>query len=281
MLGHILFLSMSKNSNLKVFGTLKKNVNLGKSFKKNISLNFDILNFQKIEKLIKKIKPDYVINCIGVVKKVIKLSSSKNFLTINSFLPLFLSYICIKYNLKVFHISTDCVFDGSKGNYKENDFRDAKDEYGISKILGENILTNTMIIRTSIIGHEMGNAKKGLLEWFLASKNKVNGYSKAFFSGLTTNELSLILENIILKNKFKDGLYHVAGKKISKYNLLLLLKNIYSKKIIIKKSEKLKIDRSLDDSNFRSNFKLKKKNWKVLINEMKEFYYKNISIYEK
>ena len=97
-------------------------------------------------------------------------------------------------------MSTDCVFRGSKGNYSERHKADAQDNYGISKLKGEIKSKNVLNIRTSIIGHEI-NSNYSLLNWFLIQK-KVKGFKNAFFTGLTTLELSNIIINKIILKKF-------------------------------------------------------------------------------
>ncbi len=127
-----------------------------------------------------------------------------------------------------------------------------------------------MNIRTSIIGHEI-NSKHSLLNWFLGQK-KVNGFKYAFFSGLTTLELSkIIIDQIILKNKISNGLFHISGPKISKLNLLKIIKKIYKTKTIINIDNDFKIDRSLNSSKFRKKFNLKIKSWPIMIKELKSF----------
>ena len=147
------------------------------------------------------------------------------------------------------HITSDCVFNGKKGNYDENHNTNAEDHYGISKAKADQLLiknSGVIILRTSTIGHEI-KTKKGLLEWFLSQKKNVNGFKKAYFSGPTTLELSKIIYAYIIKKKvIKSGLYNIAGPKINKYKLLQIIKKIYNKNIIIKKEHKFKIDRSLN-----------------------------------
>ena len=146
----------------------------------------------------------------------------------------------------------------------------AKDDYGKSKILAEKkIMHNTLVIRTSIIGHELNKLKYGLLEWFLNSGSKVEGYSKVFFSGLTTNELSKIIKKIIDKKMFFTGIYNISSKRISKYNLLVIINSIYKMRKTIIKNKKIKIDRSLNSNLFKKIFRIKINSWKRQILEMK------------
>ncbi len=225
----------------------------------------------KIIKIIKKIKPDILINCLGVTKH----RKNKKMKLINCHLPQLILENIKKLNFCFVHISSDCVFNGKKGTYDENFFPNAKDEYGLSKAKADKLIlknNNSIILRTSSIGHEI-NSKHGLLEWFLSKKKRVHGYKNFYFTGPTSLELSKIIYKFIIKKKIiRNGLYHVAGSKISKYKLLKLIKKVYAKNILIKKNYNLKIDRSLNSNKFKNITKYKKISWIKMLQETKKFY---------
>ena len=278
MLGSTIFRYLTKKKNLAVFGTYrsekKKNL-LIKYFKKISNQNFFLLkdlHFKKIEKLIKIIKPDLVINCLGAIKQ--KKAENSEILKTNALFPKTLFKLSQSLGFKLIQISTDCVFSGDKGNYLENDKADAEDIYGKSKFLGEVIGHNCITIRTSIIGPEL-NSKDSLLEWFLSKKgSKVFGYKNAYFNGFTTLELSKIIYKyfVLSPTTFKTGLLlHVSSKKISKYNLLKLINATYNCKTIIIPEYKTKIDRTLSNKFFKKKFNYKFLGWSKIIKEMKNF----------
>ena len=253
---------MVKSKNEKFLNDIKFYYN------KNISSNKSIDN---IIKIIERIKPHFVINCLGITKH----RKTKKNLICNVNLPKILLKNRKKLNFNLIHITSDCVFNGKKGNYDENHNTNAEDHYGISKAKADQLLiknSGVIILRTSTIGHEI-KTKKGLLEWFLSQKKNVNGFKKAYFSGPTTLELSKIIYTYIIKKKvIKSGLYNIAGPKINKYKLLKIIKKIYNKNIIIKKEHKFKIDRSLNANKFYKVTKYKPKSWSKMISECKEFY---------
>jgi dTDP-4-dehydrorhamnose reductase len=261
--------SVFSNTNFQIYATTKKDNILEY---KNIKLikNINVRKISKIIKLIKKIKPKVVINCTGFIKQKQKSKKQTNNIHfLNGVFPVFLDNISVKYQFHHIHFSTDCVFDGKLGMYNENSVMNAKDDYGKSKIFAEqNIKNNTIVFRTSIIGHEINKKKYGLLEWFLNSSNIVSGYSNVYFSGLTTNELSNILVKIIKKKKFFYGIYNVSSKRISKFNLLFLINKIYNKNKTILKDKKKFLDRSLNSKLFSKIFNLKINTWKTQIEEM-------------
>ena len=275
MLGNTLYYLFSRdNINYKTYGTIRyplKN-KLLKNLNDKIYLGYNIENINKFDELISKIKPDYVINCIGLIKQ--KKSSINKYIKINSIFPKKLEQICIKRNVKLIHFSTDCIFNGTKGNYSEKDISDADDIYGISKYLGELTNKNSLTIRTSIIGHEL-KTKFGLIEWFLNSNKQIDGFKKAFFSGLTTVEVFNILAKIIQSNIRFSGIYHVSSNKISKFDLLNLISIIYSKKILIKPNSKITIDRSLNSSLFKLKLNYKPPTWKSMIKTLHQYYTKS------
>lgn len=274
MLGNALFISLINEKKFIVKGTIRdeKKSLFAKKYKKNLINKFDITSFEKIKKLVEKFKPNYLINCVGITNKYTEKYPDHYIYKINSFLPIYLSELSKLENFRLIHISTDCVFNGKKKIYYDNDFKSATDTYGISKSLGEEINQdkNSLIIRTSIIGHEL-NKKEGLLEWFFSQK-KILGYDKVYYSGLTTVELSrLIIKILQYKNIY--GLYQISSKKISKYKLLKKIKKEYNYKIFIKKQKKTKKTLVLDSSKFQKDTNLKIKNWESQIKEMKKFHF--------
>lgn len=271
MLGSHLFLQFKKN-NFIIRGSLRGNKvpKLFKKYSNDIDLNVDIINLSNIKKNLSIYKPNIIINCIGITKqKITKNTPLEEIFYINTLFPHKLNFIANKIKSKLIHFSTDCVFSGKRGNYSPRDIPDSEDIYGVSKYLGE-ITKKACTIRTSIIGHEI-DQKFGLLEWFLAQKKYCVGYSKAFFSGLTTLEVFNFLK-IVLNKNFTNGLYHVSSKKISKFHLLKIIKKIYKKKIIIKNSDKLKIDRSLKISLDKKISFYKVPSWNYMIQELYKFH---------
>jgi len=230
----------------------------------------NVFNLPDLKKTILNYNPDYLINCIGLIKQLCNEKNITQTKFLNSDLPKKILQIAKKKKFKIIHLSTDCVFSGKKGNYNEIDKCDAEDFYGQSKFDGEIKSKLVLNIRTSIIGHEL-STNLSLLNWFLKQK-KIKGFKNAFFSGLTTLELSkIIIKEVVLKNQISHGLFHISGPKISKLNLLKIIKKNYKKKTIINIDNSFKIDRSLNSSKFRKITKLKPKNWPNMIKELRAF----------
>ncbi len=267
MLGSCLFLNFANNNSFNIRGSIRgKKNNYFSKFNRNIDLNTNILNINILKKKILIFKPDYVINCAGWIKQ--KKTENKNAIYLNSVFPHKLNSFLEKNKIRFIHFSTDCVFNGKKGNYKLIDKPNAKDLYGKSKYNGEVISENCLTIRTSIIGNEL-KSSTGFLEWFLAKRILCFGYCNAFFTGLTTYEVYKFLLVVFKSKKKLNGLYHLSSKKISKYNLLKKIKKIYKKKIDIKKEYSVKIDRSLSNTTSLRKLKFVASGWNKMINEMK------------
>jgi len=186
---------------------------------------------------------DVVVNCAGVIPQS-KNGTNRLYYTINSIFPVMLSAVCNEIGCKMIHITTDCVFDGKSGNYTELDTPNPVDDYGTSKLLGE--LCNSTIIRTSIIGEELCN-KASLLEWVKSNNDKkINGYINHFWNGVTCLQLAKIIEHIIKYNLYWNGVRHIFSlNKVSKYELISMINDIYELNITINKLETEKVDRSL------------------------------------
>ena len=175
--------------------------------------------------------------------------------------------MCIKYSSKFINISSDGVFSGLKGNYKEEDRPDAQDIYGLSKFLGETYGKNSIVIRTSFIGHEYFN-KNGLLEWFISQK-KCNGFSNYIYTGLTSNLLAEIIRDEVITRPKLNGVFNLSATPITKYNLLVLISKIYKKDVIINKISEKKINRVLLNKKFTFATGYQFKNWQKMITDMK------------
>ncbi len=249
-----------------------------KNFRKSDSVSIDFKNntcrlnaeiFETVEQLVEQIRPNVIVNAIGIIKQ---LPDSKNIiktLTVNSIFPNQLAILADAIKAKLINISTDCVFSGVKGNYTENDTADATDLYGRSKNFGEVVLNeNCLTLRTSIIGREL-ETNHSLVEWFLSQTGKkVKGYKNAIFSGFPTVVIADIIADLIANHKEMHGLYHISSQPINKFDLLVLLKKAYQLDIEIEPFEEIMIDRSLNSTKFRNETNFQPSCWDEMIEKM-------------
>jgi len=237
MLGHMLIKYIKTLAEFTVYST-KRDKNLQEN-----EFYYDAYkDFEKIKEIISKVNPELVINCIGIVPKMISNENKEMTSFINSKFPHKLAELCKNNSTKLIHISTDCVFSGKERNYTENSPYSPVDFYGESKAKGEINDNNNLTIRTSIMGPEIKQKKNGLMEW-LFSQEKVKGFKNAIWSGLTTLELSKKI--IELHEKNITGIINVASAPISKYDLLNLIKQVYDLNIEIIPEGKFHCNRSM------------------------------------
>lgn len=276
MLGHVIFRSLSQSSHYDVYATTRNISELSKYFSSELASKFkqdniDADNFDMVIRALASIQPDIVINCIGIIKQVPLASDPLTAITVNAQLPHRISLVSRNARARMIHISTDCVFDGKKGMYTEDDIPSTNDLYGRTKLLGEVSYSHCITLRTSIIGHEL-KGKHGLIEWFLKQSGKVRGYKNAIFSGFPTIELSRIIRDHVLPNPKLSGIYHVSSTPISKFDLLDLVAKKYGKKIYIEPYEDFVEDRSLKSEKFRTETGYVPPTWPELVDAMHEDY---------
>ncbi len=220
--------------------------------------------------LFSRVRPDVVINCIGVVKQLADASDPLAAIPINSILPHRLLRLCRMVGARLIHVSTDCVFAGTRGLYREADVADAVDLYGRSKLLGEVDDSHAVTLRTSMIGHEL-NSAHGLASWFLAQQGTVKGYRRAIFSGLPTVELARVLRDFVIPQVNLRGVYHLSVEPISKFALLQLIAAEYGSPTRIEPDDGVVIDRSLDSTRFRALTGYVPPPWPLLVRNMRDF----------
>lgn len=269
MAGHVIYHYLHKSENYDVFGIARNITENEKEF------SLDISDTIKLKKIITDNQFDFVINCIGILNKDAEDHPSKA-IWFNSYFPHFLEEITKESETKVIHISTDCVFNGKKGQYREDDFKDGEGFYAQSKALGEIRNNKDITIRTSIIGPELNKNGIGLFHWFMNQSGEVNGYTSAFWSGVTTFELAKAIEYVI-ENPL-SGLVHLTnGTAINKYDLITIFKEIWNKdNIKINPYTGKVVDKSLVKSEVLT---YKVPSYKKMLEEQKEWMTEFSSLY--
>jgi dTDP-4-dehydrorhamnose reductase len=273
MLGNAVLRLFAASPHFETFGTLRATSPAAmvlQAAPAQLLTGVDVENGENFGKLLATVQPDVVINCVGLVKQLAEADDPLQAVPINSLLPHQLARQCAHWGARFIHMSTDCVFSGSSGNYKESDFADARDLYGRSKYLGEVDYDNAITLRTSIIGHEL-RGNRSLLGWFLGQTGPVSGYTRAIFSGLPTVEIARVIRDFVIPAPSLRGVYHVSAEPISKFDLLTLIAKTYGKTSPIIPDESLVIDRSLDSTRFRAATGYQPPTWPELVRVMHEF----------
>lgn len=269
MAGHTISIYFKEaGHNVTVFSRKKIN------YCKNI--NGNVTDFDRLKEIIIKNNYDAIINAVGILNQDAEDNKS-NAVLINSYLPHFLSDITKEMNTRIIHMSTDCVFSGTKGGYTEDSLRDGKTFYDRTKALGELENDKDLTFRNSIIGPDLNEKGIGLFNWFMKQENQINGYTKAFWTGVTTLELAKAMEQALTQNL--TGLYNlVNNEKINKYELLELFNKYFKEnRLEITPIDNTFVDKSL--INTRSDFSYTIPSYEIMIRDMKEWIEKHSNLY--
>lgn len=208
---------------------------------------------------------EVVVNCIGIVKQADAAADAVTSIRVNSLFPHEVAAICRERDVRLIHISTDCVFSGARGGYTEDDLPDPKDLYGRSKLLGEVPGPGALTIRTSIIGRELTN-DYGLVEWLISNRGgSVRGFKRAFFSGLTTEALAAQIRLLIEDAPELEGVWHLSADPIDKYSLLVRLNDALGLGIAIEPDDDVALDRSLDSNRLREATGIQPPSWDGMV----------------
>jgi dTDP-4-dehydrorhamnose reductase len=270
LLGSAVFHVLSEKKDWFVFGAVRTDESkrlFASRLNRNLVAGVDVLDQVDLIKMFEQAKPDVVINCISLAKPQLSEGCPLDIIPIYALLPHRLAHLCSLAGARLIHISTDGVFSGSKGLYTEDDIPDARDLYGLSKLMGEVIVPHAINLRTSMLGPELRSAN-GLLSWFLSQQEKCNCFTRSIFSGLPTVVLAQIIRDYVIPKPELFGVYHVAAQPISKFELLKLVAEIYGKTIELIPVNQPVCDRSLNPARFRTATGYVAPEWSELIRIM-------------
>lgn len=236
----------------------------------------DALDKDALKEILLNGKYDAVINCIGLLNQVAENNKSLA-VYLNSYLPHFIVDTLKDKKTKYIHMSTDCVFAGNGGPYFEKSLRDGLTFYDRTKALGEVDDDKNLTFRNSIIGPDLNENGIGLFNWFMKQKDETKGYTGAIWTGVTTLTLAKAMEVAIQDDL--SGIYNlVNNESISKYDLCILFNKYFNNdKLIIKKDNKLKLDKSLRST--RNDFSYMVPSYEEMIIEMKEWINSHSELY--
>jgi dTDP-4-dehydrorhamnose reductase len=273
LLGSAVFHVLSEKIDWHVFGTLRTEESkrlFEPRLHRNLVVGVDVLDQVDLIKTFEQSKPDVVINCVSLAKPLLSAGCPLDIIPIYAMLPHRLAHLCSLAGARLVHISTDGVFSGSKGQYIEDDIPDARDLYGLSKLMGEIIVPHAIMLRTSMLGPELQGAN-GLLAWFLSQQETCKCFGRAIFSGLPTVVLAQIIRDYVIPEPELFGVYHVAAQPISKFDLLKLVAEIYGKTIELIRVDQPVCDRSLNPAHFREATGYVAPAWSELIRIMHDY----------
>lgn len=224
--------------------------------------NVDVRAFRQLEGILKAVNPDVVLNCAGITKRRPEVNVPLEAISVNALFPHQLARWAGENGKRVIHFSTDCVFDGAEGPYSEASETTGNDAYGRTKALGEIRYDHTLTIRSSFIGRELA-VHSELLDWFLRQRGpSINGFTDAWYSGISTIEMARIVGDIIEYHPEINGLHQLSmPEPISKYDLLRLAREAFSKTIEIIPDSSFSIRPTLDGALLRSKMDIVLPGW--------------------
>lgn len=274
MIGHQMWYKLNKEFPNSVYGTVRKGADYYKHFNifntDYLIPNLDVTDFTNVLKVLDQLKPDVVLNCIGITLRKPEIKNLELCLEVNSLFPQRLGRWAAQHHKRLIHFSTDCVFGGGAGMYTEESIPDAQDVYGKTKFLGEVLGSHSLTLRCPIIGREIAG-KTELIEWFLQQRNKtIKGYANAIYSGITSAEMARQISLIIRKYPNLTGLYQISSEPISKYDLLVLLNEISNLNITVEKDNSYSTNKSLDSKKYRQLTGYNSPSWRAMLSEMME-----------
>jgi len=268
MLGHVMYRVLSEQLGAQVFGTLRSS-DARRHFEPNLAAHLvqvdDLESHEHLVRLFDTVKPQVIVNCTSLGKPM--PSDPMRSIAMFSVLPHRLARLCRLNGARLIQISSDGVFSGATGQYREDDVPDATDVYGTAKYLGEVNEPHAITLRTSIIGPEL-SGRSGLLGWFLSQDKECRCYTRAIFSGFPTVVLARIIRDVVIPLPDLHGVYHLATAPISKFDLLALIARRYGKNIALVPDDTLVMDRSLLADKFTQATGYAPPAWPELVDSM-------------
>ncbi len=266
MIGQTMFRVLAQRTGWEVCGSVRNSAAGSFAGPDTLVTGVDLSNPDQLGGLFRRTRPNVVVNCAGLTKHVAGGNDPVPAMTMNALLPHRLADLCAVAGARLIHVSTDCVFAGLAGNYREEDAPDARDVYGRTKAMGEVTGDHVVTLRTSTIGHENGSSL-GLVEWFLGQR-ECKGFRRAIFSGLPTVEFARVVRDIVLPEPSLHGLYHVGAAPIDKFSLLRLISQVYGLNTSIVEDDTFRIDRSLNVDRFAAATGYRAPPWPDLVQTM-------------
>jgi dTDP-4-dehydrorhamnose reductase len=234
----------------------------------HVRYGIDALDWDAVAAAVREVRPDVLVNCVGVIKQRPGAKEAVGSIALNALLPHRLADLVAGWGGRLIHFSTDCVFSGRDGHYTEDSFADADDLYGRTKYLGEVRADNALVIRSSIIGRELKH-HASLIDWFLAQAGgRVGGYTRVIYSGVTTLFMARTVGDLIARHPDLHGVWQLASTSIAKHDLLLLVRDAYGVDVTIEPNDAVVLDRSLDGSRLAAATGIAVPSWPELVADL-------------
>jgi dTDP-4-dehydrorhamnose reductase len=268
LLGNAVYRLLGMSAGLQVRGTLRNPAAIGRfapPLRDGLIVVTDLESPKEVARVLDATTPDVVVNCLSLAKA--DMADPMKSIARLAALPQRIAQLCGQRGARFVHVSSDGVFSGTRGRYREEDVPDANDIYGLAKLLGEVRDPHTISLRTSIIGPDPFGGN-GLLEWFLKQQGSCRCYTRAIFSGFPTVVLARTIRDRILPRPALHGVYHIASEPIPKFDLLALVARRWDKRINLIPDDSVVIDRSLVGDRFQRDTGFVPAPWPELVDDM-------------
>ena len=273
MMGHMACRVLGRGH--EVFGTVRTEWQPGRPLERFLPrertvTGVDIRRIDTVDAALAQVAPEAVFNAVGIIKQLKEAHDAVLSIECNALLPHLLAQRCRGIGARLIHLSTDCVFSGRRGNYREDDLPDPADLYGRSKLLGETDEDEGLTLRTSIVGRQLSGTNS-LFEWVRSQRGgHVKGFDRAVYSGLTTMALAEVIDEVLRSHPDLSGVWQVASEPITKYRLLRLLDERLGLGLDIERDEAFVCDRSLDGSRFAARTGIVVPSWEEMLDRFRD-----------
>ncbi|WP_084272635.1 SDR family oxidoreductase [Picrophilus oshimae] len=227
---------------------------VGTSRRSKSDIYLDIKNPNSIEDIIMKVSPDVIVNTAAMTDVDGCETSPDEAYRINAIAVRHIARAASVVGSYLIHISTDYVFDGSKGNYREDDVPNPVNYYGLSKLLGEAYALSyddALVVRTSgVYGVKLN------FPLYVAKTLRAGGTVKcidSYYSPIHASQLAMAIKEIISRRLY--GIIHVSGPRISRFDFAIKIKerlDIESGKIIMENERKILLANRPYDSSLNN-----------------------------
>jgi dTDP-4-dehydrorhamnose reductase len=209
-----------------------------------LSAPLDATDPASLGRVLEEAAPDVVVNCVAATPGARSFDDAEAMVALNALFPHQVA-ARLPAGTRLIQVSTDAVFSGRQGGYRETDATDPVDLYGRAKLAGEVEGPGCLNVRTSFYGRSPRGA--GLIDWLAASGGQtIDGYVDYVFSGIAAPVLADVLGDLVAAPV--EGVLHVGGPPVSKFDLLTAAARALAVDVRIRPVERGRVDRSLDSS---------------------------------
>lgn len=185
-------------------------------------IQLDLLDPENIRRMFEIARPEWVVHCAALTDVDLCEEQPRLAKKMNVEVPRWIANEARESRARLVHISTDAVFDGEKGDYLEEDTPHPPNQYGSTKLSGEQEVLKAypqaIVARVNFFGWSP-SGKRSLAEFFIQNireGNNITGFTDVIFNPLLANDLGKVLLSVLEEGT--SGIFHMASRgAMSKY----------------------------------------------------------------